>query len=289
MISNRRQDYGSAQYELTEAFPEFLERAPVNATRALIAVMEACVIRHHCPASAEWHEETFDFDGIQVCLLTDYSAIWDEGDAYRHDEPLRMLDAFQQHLERLAGQENSVEELDKLLHILVSENRLAALWRRVLFVGARFPDTVGREILPLAWAVPILTGPDTTTPAGEFISAVIPTLDREARQRIEQAILSIPETVPADHRQVAERIRDRLLGCLAGEKLVTDEARRLLEGLRSRNAVPPNEPPLRFQAWSVPYSACARVRAPGRFENSAWDSSLVFTSGTIMPSAVRSF
>lgn len=247
LISSRRQDYRMARHELAKTFPEFLERAPESATRALIAAMESYVIQRGWPASGKRHEETFDFDGRQARLLTDYSAIWDEGDTYRHDEPLRMLDAFQQYLERLAEQQGGVEQLCKLLQILVSENRLAALWRRVLFVGARFPDAIGREILPLAWAVPILTAPDTTASAGEFIRAVFPTLNREARQRIEQAILSIPERVPADCRQRAERTRDRLLGCLAPEKLVTDEARRLLADLISQNAVPPNEPPVRIQ------------------------------------------
>lgn len=248
LASNRRQDYQMALYKLAEVFPQFLDRAPQEATRALIAVMEAYVARRSSPASGEWHEETFDFDGHEARLRTDYSAIWDEGDTYRHHEPLRMLDAFQQYLEKLAEQPEAIDELRKLVQILVSENRLAVLWRRVLCVGARFPSTVGREILPLAWAVPILTGYDTTTSVGEFIKAIFPTLGDEARQRIEQAILSIPEA------EGTEYVRSRLLGCLEADSIVTEEARRLLEELRSKNVIPPNEPPARFEVgWSGPY------------------------------------
>ncbi|GIX08262.1 MAG: hypothetical protein KatS3mg115_2665 [Candidatus Poribacteria bacterium] len=246
LISNRRQDYQSALYQMAEVFPEFLDRAPEQASRALIAVMEAYVARRHSPNSGEWPEETFDFNGREARLRTDYSAIWDEGDTYHHDEPLKMLDAFQQYLERLAERPEAVGELRKLFQIAIAENRLAVLWRRFVLVGARFPSTLGREILPLAWAVPILTAYDTTTPVGKFIRAIFSTLDDEDRRRIEEAILSIPEAVPADRRGKAEHIRDRLLGCLPNEAIVTEEASRLLEDLTTKNAVPSNEPPVQF-------------------------------------------
>lgn len=243
LIFTRRQDYQMARYELAEVFPEFLERAPENATRALIGAMEAYVVQRHRLAPGEWQEVTFDLAGRRARFLADYSAIWDEGDTYRDDEPLKMLDAFQRYLETLVGQENGVEQFRALLEILVAENRLAALWRRVLFVGTRFPGIVGRAILPLALAMPVLTGSDTSTAAREFVRAVFPTLDPEARGYVERAILSIPETVPADRRQTGEHIRNRLLGCLAAGDLVTDEARRLLEDLKSKHAVQPDEPP----------------------------------------------
>lgn len=264
LVSNRRQDYQMALYELAEAFPQFLDRAPQEATRALIAVMEAYVAQRRSSASGRCYEETFDFNGQTAYLCTDYSAIWDEGETYRHHEPLRMLDAFQQYLEKLAEQLEAIDELGELVQILVSENRLAVLWRRALRVGARFPSTFGRKILPLAWAVPVLISLDTTAPVGEFIRAIFPTLDIEARQRIEQAILSIPEAVPADLREVANNISHRLLGCLTAEKIVTNEARRLLEELRSKNAIPPNEPPVRIEVeWSGSYGEEEYLREYG--------------------------
>ncbi len=53
LSSNRRQDYDMALYELGSVFQEFLERAPENATRALIAVTEGYVTRRQTqhPAS----------------------------------------------------------------------------------------------------------------------------------------------------------------------------------------------------------------------------------------------
>jgi len=244
--SNRQQDYKMALYELAEAFPEFLEHSPERATRALIAVMETYVDQSHSTATNEAPEETFDFDGRQALLRTDHSAIWDKGDIYRHDEPLKMLDAFQQYLEKLAEREDSIEKLRLLVQVIVSDNRLAVFWRRLLLAGARFPNSLGKEIIPLAWAMPVLKSFDTVHPAGEFLKSVFPILSTGQRQRIERAILTIPESFPADRREKVEYIRNRLLGCLSDTELVTDEARRLFQALKLSSAMPPNEPPFQL-------------------------------------------
>jgi len=254
LVSNRQQNYGGALYTLAEAFPKFLEHDSSKATRALIAVMEAYVAQRHATASGEIVEETFDFNGRQARSRVDLSCVWDEGDVYRHDEPLRMLDAFEKYLERLAEQEEGREEIRELVRILVEENRLAVLWRRLLFLGARFPDTLGKEIRPLAWAIPILVSPDTSYPAGEFLKAIFPLMTSAERRRVERAILSIPDASPADRRETAERIRDRLLGYLSNAGLVTDEAKNLLSDLQSADAVSPNEPPVHFEEVTRPYS-----------------------------------
>jgi len=251
LVSNRRQDYRMALYELAEVFPEFLAHAPQHAAKALIAAMESYVVHHHDVASDEEMEEKFDFDGKLARLRTDYSSMWDEGHAYRYDEPLKMLDAFERHLERLAERKEHSGELHELIQVLVERNRLAVLWRRLLFLGARFPETLGREIRFLAWAVPVLTGRDTTVPAGEFLKAIFPVLSPAERERVERALLSIPYQCVADRRDVGKKMRDCLFGCLAGVDLVTEEARSLLAELRAGNGLLPNELPVRFEETIV--------------------------------------
>jgi len=246
LVSNRRQDYRMALHQLAKVFPEFLKSAPEEATQALVSVVESYVVQRHTPASGKWQEETFDFNDHQANIRTDYSAIWDESNAYRHDVPLKMLDAFQQFLEGMATEQNASDCLRGLIQIIVSENRSAVLWRRLLLAGARFPETIGLEILPLAWALPILIGYDTTVPAGEYLKTIFPLLEPAQRQKIEQTILSIPDAMPAERREAAGRYRDRLLGCLPLEAIVTDEAQQRLEELQAQNTVPPNEPPVRF-------------------------------------------
>ncbi len=254
LTSNRRQDYKMALYKLAEFFPQFLECSPERATCALIAVMEAYVAQDHPLSSGGEHEEVFDFNGIQARLLTDYSAIWDHN-VYRQDKPLQMLDAFQRYLEELAKKHDCIEQLRALVKIILSENRLAVLWSRLLLLGSRFPSTLGREILPLSWTKPFLIGFDTRTHVGELLIAIFPTLDREERERIERSILIIPVMVPWSDTEAGERIRNRLLGCLSNESIVTADAKSLLEELKIKNAVPPNEQPMRFSGvMNVAYS-----------------------------------
>ncbi|NLG80266.1 MAG: hypothetical protein GX492_10685 [Firmicutes bacterium] len=254
LISDRQQDYHMALYELAEVFPEFLADAPRHATRAVIAVLEAYVAHRHGAPSAEV-ERTFDFGGRLARVRTDYSAIWDDGDAYRNDEPLRMLDAFEQYVKHQAERDERTVELRELVEVLVAENRLAVFWRRLLLLGAQFPETLGREIRPLAWAMPILTSRDTSAPAGKFLKAVFPILPPGERERVERALLSIPDEVGAARREVGEHMRNRLLGCLADADLVTEEAQRLLVDFRAVKPVPPNETSVRVEEFtSSPYS-----------------------------------
>lgn len=252
LLSNRRQDYKMALYELGESYPVFLEQASDNATHALISVTEDYIAQRHHASAGEEHEGKFDFNGRQVHIRTDYSSIWDEGDTYRHDAPLKMLDSFQHFLESMAEQPENIKRLHELVELIVTKNQFAVLWRRLLFTGVNRPDILGREIRPLAWAVPILACVDTTTPAGQFIKVVFPMLGDNERERIENAILGIPETVPVDRRDAAEHVRNRLLGCLTESKIVTVEARNLLEKLRVSNSVPANDPPVRRRGgWGI--------------------------------------
>ena len=246
MSSNRQQDYDMARDELADVFPEFLTHASKKAASALVAVLAAYVANEHAPAPGEVTEETFDFAGRDAWIRTDYSCIWDTSGTSRYDTPIKMLDAFTQYLERLAEQEEGVGELRELVEIFVKENRLAVLWRRLLLLGTEFPSTLGGVILPLARAAPVLTGIDTTALAGDFLKAIFPALLPEERERVERALLSIPEAYPLERHETLEHIRDRLLGCLTHADLVTDEAHRLLEELQVANAVPANEPPFRF-------------------------------------------
>ena len=256
LTSNRRQDYEMALYNLAEVFSAFLAHSPENATRALIAVIEAYVAQNHTLSSPEKHEETFDFYDRKARLLADYSAIWDAGDTYRSDKALKMLDTFQQYLEKLAVAEQP-EIVDKrlaIIELLISENRLAILWRRILLVAVRYPSTLGKNILPFSWAIPIFTCFDTTTLAGDFLKAIFPTLALNDRKHVELTILSIPATLPASSQEAGLRIRNRLLGCLPNVEPVTKEAKGVLAQLRASNAIPSNDPPASFDAgWGGQY------------------------------------
>jgi hypothetical protein len=244
MTSTRKQDYGLARYSLVEKYKAFLERAPLHATRALVAALNAYVEQRDSErlAGGGLVEERFDFGGRAAFIRGDYSEIWDEGIAHQDDEPVKMLDIFQSYLESINAAGNGAEERRQIFDIIAAENRAAALWRRLLTVGARAPQTLGLEVRSLAWAEPILLNFDTTRAAGQYLGAVFSQLPPEDRERIERAILSIPRAANDTLLGDSEYERNRLLGCLDRESIVTEEAKTLLSQLEAEQKVPPNDP-----------------------------------------------
>ncbi|MGD9897301.1 MAG: hypothetical protein AB7T14_09550 [Candidatus Methylacidiphilaceae bacterium] len=138
LVSNRRQDYHGALHILARVFQEFLESAPEKATRALMDLLESYVAQWHSSASGKTQKKVFDFDGQQVRLCLDYSWMWDGNDRYHLDPSIQLLDAFQQFLEQLASRQDREGTLRALIGILVSESRVAVVWRRLLIAGAHF-------------------------------------------------------------------------------------------------------------------------------------------------------
>lgn len=264
LTSTRSQDYGMACYHLGEVFPEFLRSAPENAIRALITAVNNYVVRRYQAPYQDEQTREFDFEELNALIYTDFSSVWDESGNHRHDDAVKMLDAFERHLDELSAKQSSIGTIRKYFHIIVAENRTSVLWRRALQVASRHPDTLGRVILPVAWAIPILTGSDTSHTAGEFLKAVAPGLEGVYRERIERAILSIPDTVPEERRESAENVRNHLLICCSSTGLVVPEARQLFEKLEANKNFPPITPPITPGAvWTKPYGEEDYLRDQG--------------------------
>lgn len=239
LTSTASQDYQMARYQLARVYPKFLETAPDQATSALVGVIAAYVEEKH--RLRELIEEQFDFNGQEAIVITDYSEIWDS-DTYHDDEPLKILSVFKKYLQTLSREPDRKGELQPLINIIVSENRLAILWRHLLSCGTKNPHTLGQEIRYLAWAMPILTGYDTTVIVGDFITAIFSTLTSDDRERIERAILSIPDWAKEEGCEAAEYIRNRLLGCLPQDVTLGEETKQVLQELAERGDIPQNEP-----------------------------------------------
>jgi len=251
MTSTRKQDYGMVRYELANTFSEFLKIAPINATRALITALNGYVNEEHSPMG-EVVGEVFEFDGLKAQIRTDHSTIWDDGDTYRHDEPLKMLDTFEKYLIDTTQVEDLIACRREIIKIIALENKLAVLWKRLLQCGIKAPNTIGLEIKSLAWTKPILICFDTEVAVGNFIGAIFEFLTEQERALIENTILSLTEDqVPRDQIKFRERDRNRLLGCIPDRYIVTERARQILEELRVAEALPPNEPHFRITTgWS---------------------------------------
>jgi hypothetical protein len=243
MTSTRRQDYGLARYSLVEKYKDFIESAPLHATRALIAALNTYAEDRggSSVTASSGPPDQFDFDGRQAFIRSDHSEIWDEGIAHQ-DDVVKMLDIFQAYLERIGMEGEPTEQRRQILDLIAAENRAAALWRRLLTVGSKVPNTLGLEVSSLAWADPILLNLDTTRALGDFLRSVFGKLPRDHRQRIEDAILTIPIAANEVGWGEPEHTRNRLLGCLDPRLMVTDKARTLLAQLEAEQKVPPNEP-----------------------------------------------
>lgn len=263
MSSNRAQDYKMALYSLAESYPLFLEQSYDNGIQVLITVIEAYIKQRNGDEQSELYEQSFDFNGRLAHLCTDHSTIWGESDVYQHEEPIKMLNAFQRYLENQSQDLENAERLHEIISLLIEKNRLAVIWRRVLKVATLHPDILGKELLPFAKAIPILTAFDTSALAGEFIKVIFSSLDHCERESIERTILKLPEAVPTERREAVEHTRNRLLGCLTETDLITEEARLLLEQLRAENAVPPNEDLMNIESFYEPYEEEDYLREQG--------------------------
>ncbi len=224
MTSTRKQDYGMAHYHLVKAFPAFLAQAPEHATKALIGILEAYVPRaHHGLDSTE--EAVFVVAGQELRLRDDYSSTWD-GSTYQsvHDE-LKLLNLFQDRLEALAPDESGTGELRRIVAVVRSENRLATVWRRMLKAGAKFPQSLGKELAPIAASRTFLRGEDTAFLSVKLLGAIYPELSAAEREAIEREIIAIPDTYPEDRRSRGEDRRDAMLRHLPESHLILEETK----------------------------------------------------------------
>jgi hypothetical protein len=238
--SNRRQDYGLATHNLAEFFPRFMEVAPVEATGAVIAAVEAEVEKHATVPMESIVGEAFQFGEVEARFAQDLSVIWGASH-HRHDAHLQVLDDFEEGLVCLAGPGRDLTLLSRVLDRIIRENKFAALWRKVLSAAVREPKTLGPRVWPLVVALPVLTSSDTLELAGRYLQAVYPFLGQAERETIEHAILSIqaPDSQRAD---LFIRKRNRLLGCLSPEHIVTAEANMQIQELSVQGGPPPNSP-----------------------------------------------
>jgi hypothetical protein len=239
--SNRRQDYELALYSLGELFPQFMAVAPVEATGAVIAAVEARVAESARQPVASITGEAIRLGKEPARFAEDYSHIWDGGHSHRYDLHHQLLDGFEEELVRLGGTKGNPALLASVLSGVARENRFAALWRRVLSAAIREPAGLGLKVWTLAASPPVLISSDTLELIGRYLQLVFPLLGVTEREEIERAILSIRKVGPGDEGPIAHW-QARLLGCLPSGSVVTTEVGARLKELAATGGPPPNTP-----------------------------------------------
>lgn len=237
--STRTQDYDSIRYVLVSKYNFFLKKNPLNATRVLISAIETEFFGQNKEEPDVQEKKSFDFSGKIAFVESDGSEIKDKGISSQYNKVFQILGVFEKHIKEISNQEEKSEELEQILDLIVEKNKAAIIWRRLLFLGAKLPVTLGKYLRSLAWAEPILFGMDTIHPVGEYLKAIFSYLTDVERERVEQVILS-PSIEVEEHS--LQRLKNRLLGCLNSEFLVTDQAKRMVAEQKKLNAIPPNKP-----------------------------------------------
>lgn len=244
--STRQQDFQHMRLELRTKFGAFLRQAPVQAIQTLIEIFDSYgeqVYIRRLEERKVWYSmvglssdekitpsqiESFIFRGTQARISSDDSRNWSGGVNYRDNETLNLFGAFCDYLEEQCQQKST--KVSEIVSLLAKNNRMAVFWRTIISFGARFPESIGTEIRPLFWALPILVNEDTYRSAAEYLQVNFSRFTEEERILTEQAILSIlqPEDKSRNHHVY---IRNYLLSHLDIEHVANEKARKIIANL----------------------------------------------------------
>ena len=251
LASNKRQDYDHARWELGEALPHFLDAAPREATRALIAIAAAqAATRGHVttpsPVGIRWR-------GTAHHVYPDGSYIWDSS---VHDVERKALWEFEQRLEVRAT--SDAASLDPVFDALAEQPIPASLLAHIFRAAARAPDAFPQ--LPELLTKPALLAViDLQFPASEYLVAVFPRLAAAMRQRIETALTRLPAEWSVDQREIGVRVRDMFVVALDPGAIVTPAAKRLHAELVAQRAPGPRPPFQIVTEWTGEEPTLARL------------------------------
>ena len=228
--SNKRQDYHLALSHLTKLFPQFLEQSPEHATRALARSVAAhrALKADSQPYSILENSRAFELSGMRGLLREDASSIWDR-DKETSDDACRILHAFQVGLEKWPALREA--ELDRVIAVVVEENRHAAVWRRLLG-AAKTLSALGWKLRTLASQSAFLTCRDTSLRVAALAASLVPRLDLVERAAIEDAVVALPGTTDAAPRRI-QRMQGSILELLAKHGFVTDAAKTAWSALQA--------------------------------------------------------
>lgn len=272
MTSTRRQDFKLMRFSLRHKYGKFLRQSPLNAVHALIDATNAFVEEEYAQrleGRRQWTilgdfdekdtrvNETFVFNNQEVRFKSDYSEMWDNGANYRDAEHLEILGVFTNYFEDLCSDESNDELRDEILNLIIEKNQNAIFWRKIIACGAKYPDLLGRKLHSLAWTMPVLFSQDTSRVIGNYLRENFSYFTKNECELTEKAILSVTDLGKTDdEKRHLLYDRNRLLGCLDENYIVTKEAREILDNLKKEKQIPSNEP--RFGSYgmtsAVPYS-----------------------------------
>ena len=238
LTSTRRQDWQMARYALAQEYSKVL-RTDVRA--GIRALLPACKYE-----ARQWSGPPDDFAtmfaGRTVLVRPDRSFYWDSRG--HHRDTGTMLDAFEERVAEAASA-GDVEALRTISEVLAEQPIPGAIWRRLIAAAVREPAQLVRLFGEALATQSLLLDGDLLAPVSVLVAVAFEHLDPDARRLIEDAVISLPETYPADRRELGEERRDQLLGSIPPNQLTTQAAQARAAELQASESVP--APPERFE------------------------------------------
>ena len=251
LISNRRQDFESCRYTLTEFFPRFISASHRVGFRTGLKATNAYVMERHVllylRKSKESPPALFSFAGSSAKLIEDGSYIWASDIAHENE-----LSIAAESLRLLEQASDDQELLEALLREFGTYAEVAFLWRGLLDLIARHPDRFVNYASDLFRALPVLNSHDLLVALGAALEACFHLLDEDARREIEDLVMaSTPSSEDKVAQEADERLRNRLVARMPASALVTPAARELRTQLAEHGKLPTNEPLIQFEDFTA--------------------------------------
>jgi hypothetical protein len=249
LTSNRRQDFDMVQWSLKQHAPAFLRGATEHAVPALVESINAQIHIHELAGREEPAPTlVFEFNGLPATYTRDGSHFWDATGTIRGDAQ-ELMDILAQYMDELAD-EGDADAVRGVLADVAAHARMAFIWRRLLALAARRPETYTPLLSDLLVAEPILSGLETVREAAEFIEASLPNLSERESLAVERAVVAIGATAgELDYAPVG-----RLIQRFPDERLQTEEGRQLKEATLDNVNALTNRPLVELHTSFGPYT-----------------------------------
>jgi hypothetical protein len=134
--------------------------------------------------------ETITLNGHEGRLQTDWSHIWDAENSLLVDNEVKMLRCWSKYLTDLPKTDQPDEKWQPILDVVIAENDLAAVWRRLLIAAISAPEFYAQRIWTLLLNPRILLSLETQELAQNCLEAFASELTDENFSQIESLLLN---------------------------------------------------------------------------------------------------
>lgn len=224
LTSNARQDYNMARWSLDEYLPQFLERQPQAAVKAVVAAVEGCVRREN-PIGEDDLDVELQVSGRTIHLQEDRSYIWAHNPDDQYDSDAKSL------VSKLRTQLRNAPASDAtiLVNLLTKEAALAIFWSRMFLCAVERSDSLIDYLWPFAATEPFLVLPDTRKDAIDVVAAGFGRRSLDEQEAFERAALSFNFELFAYQDDARRSFLERLFVAIGRDNLTTDEAREIVD------------------------------------------------------------